>query len=138
MELVPGLKHVQSVTVTEDMTPPHLRGDAIRVLATPDMVRLVEQTAIQGVQPHLKPGQTTVGTVINIKHLAATPEGMTVTITVEITEIDRRRLGFKFEVHDEIDKVGEGTHERFIIDREGRAPRLQQKVDAWKAKRAGG
>ena len=58
------------------MTPPHLRGDAIRVLATPDMVRLVEQTAIQSVQPHLKPGQTTVGTVINIKHLAATPEGM--------------------------------------------------------------
>ena len=136
MELAPGLKHTQSVTVTEDMTPPHLRGDAIRVLATPDMVRLVEQTAIQGVQPHLKPGQTTVGTVVNIKHLAATPEGMQVTITVEITEIDRRRLGFKFEVHDEVEKVGEGTHERFIIDREGRGPRLQQKVDAWKAKRA--
>jgi predicted thioesterase len=135
MELTPGSKHTQSVTVTEDMTPPHLRGDAIRVLATPDMVRLVEQTAIQGVQPHLKAGQTTVGTVINIKHLAATPEGMTVTITVEVTEVDRRRLGFKFEVHDEIDKVGEGTHERFIIDREARAPRLQQKVDAWKAKR---
>jgi fluoroacetyl-CoA thioesterase len=135
MELTPGSKHTQSVTVTEDMTPPHLRGDAIRVLATPDMVRLVEQTAIQGVQPNLKAGQTTVGTVINIKHLAATPEGMTVTITVEVTEVDRRRLGFKFEVHDEVDKVGEGTHERFIIDREARAPRLQQKVDAWKAKR---
>ena len=65
MELAPGLKHTQSVTVTEEMTPPHLRGDAIRVLATPDMVRLVEQTAIQSVQPHLKPGQTTVGTVIS-------------------------------------------------------------------------
>ena len=135
MELAPGLKHTQSVTVTEEMTPPHLRGDTIRVLATPDMVRLVEQTAIQAVQPHLKPGQTTVGTVINIKHLAATPEGMTVTITVEMTEMDRRRLGFKFEVHDEVEKVGEGTHERFIIDREARGPRLQQKLDAWKAKR---
>ena len=138
MELKPGLKHTQSITVTEEMTPPHLRGDAIRVLATPDMVRLVEQTAIQGVQPHLQPGQTTVGTVINIKHLAATPEGMTVTITVEVTEVDRRRLAFRFEVHDEIDKVGEGTHERFVIDRESRAPRLRQKVDAWKAKRVGG
>jgi len=135
MELAPGLKHVQSVTVTEDMTPPHLRGDAIRVLATPDMVRLVEQTAIQCVQPLLKPGQTTVGTVVNIKHLAATPEGMKATITVEVTEVDRRRLGFKFEVHDEVEKVGEGTHERFVIDREARGPRLQQKVDAWKAKR---
>ena len=133
MELAPGLKHSQSVTVTEEMTPPHLRGDAIRVLATPDMVRLVEQTAIQCVQPHLKPGQTTVGTVVNIKHMAATPEGMKATISVEVTEVDRRRLGFKFEVHDEIEKVGEGTHERFIIDRESRLPRLQQKVDAWKA-----
>src|SRR5215510_11455344 len=100
MELAPGLRHSQSWVVTEEMTPPHLREDAIRVLATPDLVRLVEQTAIQGVQPHLKPGQTTVGTVVNIKHLAATPEGMKVTITVELTDVDRRRLGFKFEVHD--------------------------------------
>ena len=135
MELAVGLKHSSTVTVTEDMTPSHLRGDAIRVLATPDMVRLVEQTAIQAVQPHLKLGQSSVGTTVNIKHLAGTPEGMKVTITVELTEIDRRRLGFKFEVHDEIEKVGEGTHERFIIDRESRLPRLQQKVDAWKAKK---
>ncbi len=135
MALTPGLKHTQSWTVSQDMTPPHLRGDAIRVLATPDMVRLVEQTAIQCAQPHLAEGQTTVGTVVNIKHLAATPEGMTVTITVEITEVDRRRLGYKFEVHDEIDKVGEGTHERFVIDGASRLPKLQQKVDAWKGKR---
>jgi len=136
MELAPGLTHTQTLTVTEEMTPPHLRGDTIRVLATPDMVRLVEQTAIQGVQPHLKPGQTTVGTVVNIKHLAATPEGMKVTITVELTEVDRRRLAFTFEVRDEVEKVGEGTHERFIIDREARVPRLQQKIEAWKAKRS--
>src|SRR5712691_6631190 len=134
MELTPGLKHSQTVAVTEAMTPTHLRGDAIRVLATPEMVRLVEQTAIQCVQPHLEPGQTTVGTLVNLRHLAATPEGMTVTVSVQLTEVDRRRLGFKFEVHDETEKVGEGTHERFIIDRESRLPRLQQKVDAWTAK----
>src|SRR5262249_13898693 len=116
----------------EQSAPPNLRGDAIRGLATPDMVRLVEQTAIQCAQPHLKPGQTTVGTVVNIKHLAATPEGMNVTVSVEATEVDRRRLSFKFEVHDEIDKVGEGTHERFIIDRDSRLPRLQQKADTSK------
>ena len=136
MELAPGLKHSQTITVTEDMTPGHLRGDAIRVLATPEMVRLVEQTAIQAVQPHLKAGQSSVGTTVSIKHIAGTPEGMSVTVSVELTEMDRRRLGFKFEVHDEMEKVGEGTHERFIIDREARGPRLQQKVDAWKAKRA--
>ena len=135
MALTPGLTHSQSWTVTQEMTPPHLRGDAIRVLATPDMVRLVEQTAIQCAQPHLADGQTTVGTVVNIKHLAATPEGMKVTITVELTEVDRRRLEYTFEVRDEIDKVGEGTHQRFIIDGASRLPKLQQKVDAWKAKK---
>jgi predicted thioesterase len=136
MDLAPGLKHSQTITVTADMTPPHLRDDAIRVLATPDMIRLIEQTAIRCVQPALKSDQTTVGTVVNVKHLAATPEGMTVTIDVELTEIDRRRLVFKVEVRDEMDKAGEGTHERFIIDRSARLPRLQQKVDAWTARRA--
>lgn len=131
MELTPGLTHSQSVTVTQDMTPGHLRADPIRVLATPEMVRLIEQTAIQAVRPLLKPGQTTVGTRIDVAHLAATPEGMTVTITVELTAVDRRRLTFHVEVRDEVEKVGEGTHERFIIDRDQRLPRLQAKLDAW-------
>jgi predicted thioesterase len=134
VELVPGLKHAQAFTVTEAMTPAHLRGDSIRVLATPEMVRLVEQTAIQAVQSLLKPGQTTVGTRIDVAHLAATPEGMTATIAVELTAVDRRRLTFRFEVHDEVEKVGEGTHERFVIDREQRMPRMQAKIDAWRAR----
>jgi predicted thioesterase len=126
--------HSQSVTVTEEMTPAHLRGDAIRVLATPEMVRLVEQTAIQAVQPALEAGQTTVGTRIDIAHLAATPEGMAVTVTVHLTGVDRRRLSFRFEVHDEVEKVGEGTHERFIVSRDQRGPRLQAKLDAWRTR----
>jgi predicted thioesterase len=134
VELAPGLKYSQTVKVTEDMTPAHLRSDPIRVLATPEMVRLVEQTGIQAVQSLLKPGQTTVGTRIDIAHIAATPEGMNVTITVELTAVDRRRLSYKFEVHDEVEKVGEGTHERFVIDRESRGPRLQAKLDAWRKK----
>jgi fluoroacetyl-CoA thioesterase len=137
VELAPGLTHSQSVTVTEEMTPAHLRGDPIRVLATPEMVRLIEQTAIQAVQPRLRPGQATVGTRVDVAHLAATPEGLTVTVTVELTAVDRRRLGFRVEVHDEVEKVGEGTHERFIVDREQRMPRLQAKLDAWRAKRRG-
>jgi predicted thioesterase len=134
-ELAPGLKFSQSIAVTADMTPPHLRAEAIRVLATPDMVRLVEQTAIQAVQPLLKADQTTVGTKVDIAHLAATPEGMKVTIAVELTAVDRRRLGFRFEVHDEVEKVGEGTHERFIVDPAMRMPRLQAKVEAWRGKK---
>src|SRR5262245_35255918 len=134
-ELASGLKHSQSVLVTTEMTPPHLRDEPIRVLATPEMVRLVEQTAMQAVQPLLKPGQTTVGTKVDIAHLAATPEGMQVTISVELTGVDRRRLSFRFEVHDEVEKVGEGTHERFIVDPAMRMPRLQAKVESWRAKK---
>jgi predicted thioesterase len=120
------------VTVTEAMTPAHLRAEPIRVLATPEMVRLVEQTAIEAVRPLLPPGQTTVGTRIDLAHLAGTPEGMRVTIEVELTAVDRRRLTFRFEVRDEVEKVGEGTHDRFIVDAAQRLPRLQAKLDAWR------
>ena len=129
--LAPGLTYSQTVTITDDMTPAHLRNDPIRVLSTPDMIRLVEQTAIQATQPHLKPGQATVGTRVDLAHLAATPIGMTVTITVELTEVDRRRLAFRVAVRDELDEVGKGTHERFIIDSAQRMPRLQEKLDRW-------
>jgi fluoroacetyl-CoA thioesterase len=132
-KLAAGLKYSRSVKVTDDLTPAHLRGDAIRVLSTPDMIRLVEQTAIEAVKPRLADGQTTVGTRVDVAHLAATPVGMTVTITVELTEVDRRRLAFRVEVRDELDEAGKGTHERFIIDSAQRLPRLQQKLDRWKA-----
>ena len=134
-KLAVGLTYSRTVAVADDMTPAHLRGDPIRVLATPDMVRLVEQTAIEAVAPHLGAGQATVGTRVDIAHLAATPVGMSVTIAVELVEIDRRRLGFSFDVRDELEQVGRGTHERFIIDGASRIPRLQQKLDRWNAQR---
>ena len=130
--LAPGLTHSQAFKVTEEMTPSHLRDESIRVLATPEMVRLVEQTAIRAVQPLLAPGQTTVGTRMDIAHLAGTPEGMTVTVAVELTAVDRRRLTFRFEVRDEVEKAGEGVHQRFIVDAAQRLPRLQAKLDAWR------
>jgi len=134
--LAVGLKYSRTVTVTDDMTPAHLRHEPIRVLSTPDMIRLIEQTAIEAVQPGLAAGQATVGTRVDVAHLAATPVGMTVTISVELTEIDRRRLAFRVEVRDELDQAGKGTHERFIVDGAQRLPRLQEKVNRWKA--AGG
>jgi fluoroacetyl-CoA thioesterase len=136
-QLTTGLKHSRSITVTDDMTPAHLRSEPIRVLSTPDMIRLIEQTAIEAVAPCLPPGQTTVGTRVDVAHLAATPVGMVVTITVELVEIDRRRLGFRVEVRDELDEAGKGTHERFIVDASQRMPRLKDKLDRWKP-RAGG
>jgi predicted thioesterase len=134
--LAVGLTHARTITVTDDMTPAHLRSEPIRVLSTPDMIRLIEQTAIEAVKPYLAEGQATVGTRVDVAHLAATPVGMTVTITVELTEIDRRRLGFRVEVRDELDEAGRGTHERFIVEGAQRMPRLQDKLNRWKA--AGG
>jgi predicted thioesterase len=105
------------------------------VLSTPDVIRIIEQTAIEAVSAHLAPGQVTVGTKVDIAHLAATPVGMTVTVTVELVEVDRRRLAFRVEVRDELDEVVRGTHERFIIDGAQREPRLQEKLSRWKASR---
>ena len=132
-QLSVGLKHSRSVTVTDEMTPAHLRQEPIRVLSTPDMIRLIEQTAIEAVAPCLAPGQATVGTRVDVAHLAATPVGMTVTITVELVEIDRRRLGFRVAVRDELDEAGKGTHERFIVDATQRLPRLQDKLTRWRS-----
>ena len=132
-QLAVGLRYSRSVTVTEEMTPAHLRHEPIRVLSTPDMISLVEQTAIEAVQPCLAGGQATVGTRVDIAHLAATPVGMTLTITVELTEIDRRPLAFRVEVRDELEAAARGTHERFIVDATQRMPRLQDKVNRWQA-----
>lgn len=131
-----GFAYTRAITVTDDMTPSHLRHEPIRVLSTPDMIRLIEQTAIEGTQPYLPAGQTTVGTRVDVSHLAATPVGMTLTITVELTAIDRRRLSFRVEVRDELDECGKGTHDRFIIDASQRMPRLEEKVARWKQAKA--
>lgn len=130
-----GLRYSRNVTVTDEMTPVHLRQEPIRVLSTPDLIRLIEQTAIEATQPHLPAGQTTVGTRVDVAHLAATPVGMTVRITVELTDVDRRRLAFRVEVRDELDECAKGTHERFIIDGAQRMPRLQDKLSRWKQAR---
>jgi fluoroacetyl-CoA thioesterase len=128
-----GLKHVAKVTVTDDMTPAHLRDEPLRVLSTPNMIGLIERTAIDAVQPYLAAGQATVGTRVDVAHLAGTLVGMTATITVELVEIDRRKLVFRVEVRDELDEAGKGTHERFIVDGAQRLPRLQEKMNRWKA-----
>src|SRR5689334_17452772 len=106
-----GLKYSRKIVVTDDMTPGHLRSEPIRVLSTPDMIRLIEQTAIEAVKDALPAGQATVGTRVDVAHVGAALVGMTVTIAVELAEIDRRRLGFRVEVRDEIgDEIGKGAH----------------------------
>jgi predicted thioesterase len=85
------------------------------VLATPRLVALFEEAAIQAVQSHLPSGGGTVGTRLEVKHLAATPMGMRVRARAVLRQVDGRRLVYDLEAHDEVEKVGEGVHERFQV-----------------------
>ncbi len=131
-ELRAGMTFEKTVMVTGAMAATHLAGEGVAVFSTPELVRFVEICALEGVRPHLKTGQETVGTRVDVRHLAATPVGMRVTARCNLTEVDRRRLSFTFEVHDELDKIAEGAHERFIIDRDRQQQRLQEKLARWK------
>ena len=113
-----GIKGKQTIVVTPAQTAAYYGSGALEVFATPAMVALLEETAWRSVQPYLEEGQATVGTRVDIRHLAATPLGGKVTCESELVEIDRRRLVFRVDVFDERTKVGEGTHERFIIQSE--------------------
>ncbi|MBR6313276.1 MAG: thioesterase family protein [Clostridia bacterium] len=128
--LEPGIRGKQTVTVTHEQTAAHYGSGALEVFATPAMVALLEETAWRSVQPYLEEGQATVGTRVDIRHLAATPLGGKVTCESELVEIDRRRLVFKVVVFDEKTKVGEGIHERFVIQSEKFLAAAKAKGDA--------
>lgn len=124
--ITPGLIGTASIAVTPEVTARHLGSGTVAVFATPEMVRLMERAAVNGLAPYLAPGQQSVGTMVNVKHLAATPVGATVTATAELIEINGRRLTFKVRAHDGVDLIGEGLHERALID----LARFEAKVQA--------
>jgi predicted thioesterase len=111
-----GRKGCLEKTVTEDLSAKVWGSGAVDVYGTPCMIALVEETAWRSVQDELEPGQATVGTKLDIAHIAATPIGMKVRCETELIEIDRRRLVFSVNAYDEAGKIAEGTHERFIVD----------------------
>jgi len=94
-------------------------------------VALLEWACIDAIMPYLDwPAEQSVGTQINVSHLAATPPGLTVTVAVRLDEVDGKRLKFSVSAHDGVDKIAEGTHERFVIDAEKFNTRLQKKIPA--------
>ena len=100
------------------------------VFATPEMVRFCARSCHELVAPHLSPNQNTVGTEVHIKHLAPTLEGQTARAEVELVEVDRRRLRFKVTLFDELDRIGECEHDRFVIDVDKAGERLRAKAQA--------
>jgi predicted thioesterase len=98
------------------------------VFSTPSMVSLLEEAADETMRPYLGPGQDSVGVRVDVRHLAATPKGMKVRATATVKAIDRRRVTFDVIIEDEVEKVGEATHDRFIIDGDRYTERLKQKA----------
>ena len=126
MPLEIGLKGAASCEVVPGNTAAAAGSGALPVFATPSMIALMEKAAMDSVQPFLAEGQGTVGTRIEVSHLAATPVGMTVRAETELTEIDRKRLTFLVRAYAGGELIGEGRHERFIVDSE----RFLQKAEA--------
>lgn len=110
-----GIKGFKEIIVIKELTARSMGSGDLEVYATPAMVALMEGTAADSVKSELDEGKGSVGTSIKIKHLAATPIGMSVRCESELIEASGRRLVFRVAAFDEKDKIGEGTHERFII-----------------------
>ena len=113
-----GITGKQTITVTEEKTAQAMGSGTLPVFATPAMIALMENTASKSVEAKLDEGAGTVETLINVKHVAATPVGMDVTCETKLVEVDRKRLVFEVKAYDAAGVIGEGTHERFIIDNE--------------------
>ena len=111
-----GIKGHKEQIVTPEMSAARVGSGLVEVFATPMMVALIEQTCLESVLPQLEEGQGTVGTLVNVTHVSATPVGMRVWCESELVEVDRRRLVFNVKAYDECGLIGEGSHERFIID----------------------
>jgi predicted thioesterase len=115
MEITPGLVGEVELVVAAPDTADALGNRGVHVLATPRLVGLLEEAAIAAVQARLPAGAGTVGTRIDVKHLAATPVGMRVRARAVVREVDGRRYVYDVEAHDDVEKIAEGTHERFQI-----------------------
>ncbi len=114
--LVPGIRLTTTRTVGPNDTAAVYGSGLHDVLSTPAMIAFMEQTAMKAVEACLNEGEGTVGTEVNIRHLKATPVGKTVTCTATLQEVNGNRLLFHVEAIDDNGKIGEGLHERFIID----------------------
>ena len=117
-----GLRHTETITVGEALAVPAQAQlfdpstEMPPVFATAQMIAFVEWTCVHALAPYLSPAQRTVGTRVEMSHIAATPVGMIVTAEVELIEIDGRRFRFRAQCRDEMEMIGEGFHERMIVD----------------------
>ena len=111
-----GLRHCETMVVEHKDTATVYGSGALEVFATPAMIALMEKTCLMSVCDKIGEGNTTVGIAVNIKHLKASPVGASIRCEAELTEVDRRRLVFKVQCFEGENLIGEGIHERFIVE----------------------
>jgi fluoroacetyl-CoA thioesterase len=121
-----GMQYEKSFQVEERHTAAHVGSGDLSVLATPSMIAFMEDVARDLLAQHLPPGDSSVGVLVDVRHLAATPMGQPVRVACQVTEIDGRRVTFNVEAWDALERVGEGRHQRVIID----AARFLARLDA--------
>ncbi len=127
-EIKVGMRASTEIVVGTRDTAHHVGSGKIKVLATPVMVMLLEEAALSAVESFLPSGYQTVGTQLNISHLAATPVGMRVFAHAEVVEVIGRKLIFKVWADDESERIGEGSHERIIVELERFDKRISLKA----------
>jgi fluoroacetyl-CoA thioesterase len=128
--LTPGLVGESTTRVTDELTAARYASGLVAAYATPAMVGLIESAAVEATRGHLPPGDTTVGIDLNIRHLAATPVGMSVHARAELVNVDGRRLDFRVEAWDDAEKIGEGTHTRMVVNEARFKERCEKKGSA--------
>ena len=119
MDHLLGVMGTAATVVGSDNTAVTVGSGTLPIFATPAMAALAEQASVAAVQPFMPLGRTTVGMGLSLKHLAASPIGHNVSADAVVVAVEGRRLEFKITVYDEREKIGEGTHERFVVDAEG-------------------
>ncbi|MBL8386283.1 MAG: hypothetical protein JNM90_24580 [Burkholderiales bacterium] len=123
-----GLSGKTEITVADEHTAPHVGSGQVRVLATPVLSNLWEAAALAAAEHHVPAGYQTVGTLLSLRHLAATPVGMRVTAWAEVVEVAGRTIRFRLWAEDEVEPIGEGTHERVMISLDRFDARMGAKI----------
>jgi predicted thioesterase len=124
----PGLSGSTGIVVGEEHTAPRVGSGRVHVLATPVMINLFEAAALAAIEHLLAEGYQSLGTHLDVRHIAATPVGMKVRATATVVAVSGRNVTFKVEAHDEKDLIGDGTHERVVVNVAKFALRVQRKL----------
>jgi predicted thioesterase len=126
--ITPGMTGTAELIVGEEHTAPRVGSGAIHVLATPVMINVIEAAALAAVERLLPPGHQSLGTVLNVRHIAATPVGMRVSATATVRKVEGRTVHFAVEARDERELIGDGTHERVVVNVEKFDQRVKRKL----------